>query len=138
MFGYLDFLFLSYAGRIGRTAYWLGFFFLNLLEIGALMLLVRLSHGTFEQLAQLPHTRGTLSKEEFDLVVNHLLIPLGIIYVLFLYPSFAITTKRWHDRDKSGWWSLVMFVPIIGAFWAFIELALLGGTEGANSYGVRD
>ncbi len=32
------------------------------------------------------------------------------IYVLNLYVSFAITTKRLHDRNKSAWWLLVFIV----------------------------
>ncbi|MDK1017721.1 MAG: DUF805 domain-containing protein, partial [Actinomycetota bacterium] len=43
--------------------------------------------------------------------------------------------KRWHDRDKSGWWMLIAFVPIIGGLWAFIETGLLQGTESDNQYG---
>jgi uncharacterized membrane protein YhaH (DUF805 family) len=61
---------------------------------------------------------------------------LGIALAIFYFWSiFAVTTKRWHDRDKSGWWFLINFLPVIGGFWALIENGCLRGTEGPNSYG---
>jgi hypothetical protein len=38
--------------------------------------------------------------------------------------------KRRHDRDKSGWWMAILFVPIIGAIWLFPA-----GTPGPNRFG---
>ncbi|TGR16409.1 DUF805 domain-containing protein, partial [Mesorhizobium sp. M8A.F.Ca.ET.197.01.1.1] len=43
--------------------------------------------------------------------------------------------KRWHDRNKSGWWTLIGLIPIIGGIWLLIELGILEGTRGANQYG---
>lgn len=37
------------------------------------------------------------------------LISLGV-----LLPSFAVGARRLHDVNKSGWWQLLYFVPIIG------------------------
>lgn len=56
-------------------------------------------------------------------------------YVLFMWISLAAQAKRWHDRDKSGWWSLIAFVPFIGPLWIFIELGWLRGTIGPNRFG---
>jgi uncharacterized membrane protein YhaH (DUF805 family) len=52
-----------------------------------------------------------------------------------LYSVFAVYAKRWHDRDKSGWWSLIILVPIIGGIWFLVECGILPGTPGANQYG---
>jgi uncharacterized membrane protein YhaH (DUF805 family) len=49
--------------------------------------------------------------------------------------SLAVFAKRWHDRDKSGWWSLILLVPFIGSIWALVECGCLPGTEGPNRYG---
>ena len=49
--------------------------------------------------------------------------------------SFAVTVRRWHDRDKSWVWALLGFVPIIGWMWQGIECAYLEGTLGPNRYG---
>lgn len=58
-----------------------------------------------------------------------------LILIPYMWVAFAISTKRWHDRDKSGWWNLIAFVPIIGGIWAFVECGCLRGTQGANQYG---
>ncbi|RZU02288.1 DUF805 domain-containing protein [Rivibacter subsaxonicus] len=58
-----------------------------------------------------------------------------LVNALLLWPSLAITVKRWHDRDKSAWWLLIVLVPIIGALWAFIECGFLRGTTGPNRFG---
>ncbi len=44
--------------------------------------------------------------------------------------------RRYHDRNKSGWWFFLCFVPIVGPIWQFIELGFLSGTPSGNSYGV--
>ena len=43
--------------------------------------------------------------------------------------------KRAHDRNKSGWWTLVYIIPYIGWLWALIELGCLEGTKGPNRFG---
>ena len=63
----------------------------------------------------------------------------GLAYIVFLlivlWPSLAIQVKRWHDRDKSGWWVLINMIPIIGPIWAIMENGFLPGTEGSNRFG---
>lgn len=51
-----------------------------------------------------------------------------------LWLNLSIDAKRWHDRDKSGWWMLIGLVPIIG-LWAIIEPGFLRGAEGPNQFG---
>jgi uncharacterized membrane protein YhaH (DUF805 family) len=29
-------------------------------------------------------------------------------------PSIAVTARRLHDVDRSGWWQLLYFLPVIG------------------------
>ena len=58
--------------------------------------------------------------------------PIIIISLLFLYPALAVYTKRWHDRGKSGWWTLILLVPLIGFIWFLVECGFLRGTEGPN------
>ena len=54
---------------------------------------------------------------------------------LVAYCFFALQTKRWHDRDKSGWWNLLVAVPVIGPVWILVEAGMLAGTPGANQFG---
>jgi uncharacterized membrane protein YhaH (DUF805 family) len=55
--------------------------------------------------------------------------------VAAIYPAIAVYAKRWHDRGKSGWWTLIILVPAIGSIWLLVELGFLRGTPGANKYG---
>jgi len=57
------------------------------------------------------------------------------VNLLLLWPSLALSVKRWHDRDKTGWWVLLVFLPLIGAIWLLIECGCLRGTAGANRFG---
>lgn len=57
------------------------------------------------------------------------------VNLLLLWPTLAVSVKRWHDRDKSGWWVLVVLVPLIGWLWALVENGLLRGNAGANRFG---
>jgi uncharacterized membrane protein YhaH (DUF805 family) len=59
----------------------------------------------------------------------------GLFGLAVLIPCILVHIKRWHDRDKSGWWMLILFVPIIGAIWFLIELGFLPGTPGPNRFG---
>ena len=55
--------------------------------------------------------------------------------LLTLVPSLAMNVKRCHDRDRSGWFILVMLIPLAGGIWYFIEAGCLRGTVGPNKYG---
>lgn len=57
-----------------------------------------------------------------------------LIFAAVLVPSMMINIKRSHDRDRSGWFSLVLSVPIVG-IWPLIEFGFLKGTEGDNRFG---
>lgn len=58
-----------------------------------------------------------------------------ITNLLIAWPAIAVSVKRWHDRDKSGWWVLVNLVPLIGQLWALIDNGLMPGTRGPNRFG---
>ncbi|MDF2766797.1 MAG: hypothetical protein K0S81_3792 [Rhodospirillales bacterium] len=62
--------------------------------------------------------------------------PVSIIATLvIIYPAIIVTIKRYHDRNKSGWWVLIALIPIVGAIWQIIELGFLRGTVGQNRFG---
>jgi uncharacterized membrane protein YhaH (DUF805 family) len=60
---------------------------------------------------------------------------LLVVYILALWIGLAIAAKRWHDRNKSAWWILIVFVPAVGGLWYLIECGFLKGTPGTNGYG---
>jgi uncharacterized membrane protein YhaH (DUF805 family) len=59
----------------------------------------------------------------------------SVVYIAIVWIGLAVSIKRWHDRDKSGWWVLIGLVPLIGPLWALIETGFLEGTSGDNEYG---
>jgi uncharacterized membrane protein YhaH (DUF805 family) len=59
---------------------------------------------------------------------------LAFIYALaILVPNLAVSVRRLHDIDKSGWWILLAFVPVVSL--ALIVLMCLEGTPGDNRFG---
>ncbi|MEX3011193.1 DUF805 domain-containing protein [Hoeflea sp. TYP-13] len=61
--------------------------------------------------------------------------PLGWISALvLLVPSIAVSARRLHDIGRSGWWLLLMFLPIIG--WLILLYWHIQPTApGQNEYG---
>jgi uncharacterized membrane protein YhaH (DUF805 family) len=58
----------------------------------------------------------------------------GIYSLAVLIPTLAVTVRRLHDIDRSGWWILIALVPLIGVI-VLLVFALLEGTPGDNQYG---
>lgn len=60
---------------------------------------------------------------------------LGGLFALgMLVPWLAVGARRLHDTDRSGWWLLLVLLPVIGPV-VLLVFALLRGTEGDNRYG---
>ncbi|RPF72093.1 DUF805 domain-containing protein [Aurantiacibacter spongiae] len=66
---------------------------------------------------------------------------LGLYFLAILIPSIAVSVRRLHDRNMSGWWylgfvvlSLVPFVGFIASI-AMLVIFALPGTDGPNRYG---
>ncbi|NAW86895.1 DUF805 domain-containing protein [Photobacterium halotolerans] len=53
---------------------------------------------------------------------------------LTVIPSLMVTVRRLHDTNRSGWWMLVAFVPLIGAIIG-LSVMMEAGTSGENDYG---
>ena len=49
-------------------------------------------------------------------------------------PSLAVTVRRLHDRDKSGWWILIDLIPFIGGIILLIW-AVSPSDDDANRFG---
>lgn len=94
----------TFVGRAPRSEYW--FFWL-------FSLLASLVGGLIDGAV------GTLG-----------IVGLLIELVLFL-PSLAVSVRRLHDIDRTGWWVLLPFVFLFG-FWAMVLLLLGGGADTAE------
>jgi uncharacterized membrane protein YhaH (DUF805 family) len=60
---------------------------------------------------------------------------LSLLMLPVIWASLAISVKRWHDRNKSGWWVLIALIPVVGGLWTLIENGFLAGSDGPNRYG---
>jgi uncharacterized membrane protein YhaH (DUF805 family) len=61
--------------------------------------------------------------------------PLYVLYALaVLIPGLAVGVRRLHDIDKSGWWMLIAFIPLIGGI-VLLVFAVMEGTSGSNRFG---
>ena len=61
--------------------------------------------------------------------------PLASLLTLaLLLPSIAVAIRRLHDIDRTGWWILLWFVPIVGVI-VLIVFFVQRGTTGANRFG---
>ena len=60
----------------------------------------------------------------------------GIYSLAALIPGFAVTARRLHDTDRSGWWQLLWFIPIIG--WIIMLVFLCSDSKpGENRFGAN-
>lgn len=61
--------------------------------------------------------------------------PVYFFYIIAVFlPTFAVTVRRLHDLNKSGYWALIYLIPVMGWIWLFIMLSFRG-TKGANRFG---
>lgn len=62
---------------------------------------------------------------------------IAFVYILAcLIPGIAVSVRRLHDTDRSGWWLLISFVPIVGAIVLFVFMAQ-DSKPGQNRYGIN-
>ena len=97
----------TFTGRATRPEYWWFYLFTFLLTQGL---------AVIETVVGSP---GVLS---------------GLASLAVLVPMLSAGARRLHDTDRSGWWQLLWFVPIVG--WIVVIVFLCQrGTEGANRFG---
>ena len=59
-----------------------------------------------------------------------------IIELAVLIPGIALTVRRLHDINKSGWYCLVILIPLVGWIWLLVMLCTDSKPEN-NNYGVQ-
>lgn len=114
----------TFSGRARRAEYWWFFLF----SVLAQMALGILDNAMFGRSMMMLVRDGA-----FAMQANP--SPLGGLYSLaVLLPSLAVTARRLHDTDRSGWWMLIWFIPIVGWILMIFWLATLGD-RGPNRFG---
>jgi uncharacterized membrane protein YhaH (DUF805 family) len=123
--GFVAVLF-SFQGRIGRAYYWLWV----VCELVYLVLL-----NTVIEAAGIGGRRSLSTPAIGIGPLIALLVVVLVSLIILTWSNLAVHIKRWHDRDKSGWWVLIGLVPIIGGLWTLIECGFLPGKAGGNRFG---
>ena len=59
----------------------------------------------------------------------------SIVVIANLIPIYAAAVRRIHDSNKSGWFVLLSFIPIIGLVVFF--LLIQDGSKGKNRFGAK-
>ncbi|NLO71365.1 MAG: DUF805 domain-containing protein [Porphyromonadaceae bacterium] len=106
-----------FSGRSRRKEFWMFFLFYLIVLLTALIL---------------DNILGTT----IDIMETN--TDFGLIYLIsfisLLIPLVSVSVRRLHDINKSGWFFLVIFIPLIGLIW-FIIMAITEGDKGENQYG---
>jgi uncharacterized membrane protein YhaH (DUF805 family) len=101
--------YVGFEGRAARSEFWFWALFAVLVSIATQVL------------------DGILFGQQFGLLS-------GIAALAMFLPGLAVSVRRLHDRDKSGWFVLLYFIPLVG----FIILLIwfcMRGTVGPNRFG---
>lgn len=110
----------DFTGRARRAAYWYFQLFHILVVLACTIpLIVATAAGTDE------------------LWTSIAMAPLVLYALGSALPSIAITVRRLHDTNRSGWWYLLTVIPIvnyIGGIVLFVFL-VLEGTPATNAFG---
>lgn len=116
----------SFEGRISRGTWWMKYF-LPVLGISIGLSILDMILGTTWVIAPADPYTGMPEQST------------GILSMIFglvsIWIGLAAGAKRLHDRDKSGWWQLLWFIPVIGWIWMFVLLGFLRGSVGPNRFG---
>ncbi len=113
---------LEFKGRTSRKAYWYGVLWYTLISILVGIILSIIDYSIYGN--EIWETIINESKTD-KILVND--IGGGIFSLIFFIPSVALSIRRLHDINKSGWWLLTIIPPFI---WSFFR-----GDEGENKYG---
>ena len=119
---YLDILtnkYIDFSGRARRKEYWMWTLYVTLIYILA-MILDNMLGLNFELLGE-------------DLGYGWLYLITGIINFI---PGLSIVVRRLHDVGKSGWFFLIILIPIIGWIGILILLCSDGDKE-ENKWGTN-
>jgi uncharacterized membrane protein YhaH (DUF805 family) len=116
----------STQGRLGRVRY-IGYAIGLVILINAAALLL----GGLAGLAGLAGLWVKNSNDFFQWLFGGV---LGVLGVAALLMSLLFTVRRLHDFDASGWWSLLLLLPLVNLV-LYLLLLIMPGTQGANRFG---
>lgn len=129
----------TFSGRARRSEYWFYMLFLVLAFASLAMAAVAVSGPLMGGVR--PHNPGALPGPA-NAMAREL---VGLVFLAFalvnLIPTIAVSVRRLHDLNASGWWLLPLvmlaIVPPIGAVALLVQLIwfCMPGTAGRNTFG---
>lgn len=119
----------DFHGRARRREFWM--FVLVTVIVAVVLGLVDVALGTDDAIGV--RNRSGIFGGPFVFPSSSGLIS-GIYVLLTFLPSLAVLVRRLHDRDHTGWWVLVLLVPVIG-FVVLLAFTALDGDRGTNRHG---
>ena len=117
-------------GRTSRTYFWIGLPLILLLTVISLFALgfsIGI-YGSFLKIAG--QSLAAYDGREFARKAG-----TALIYPMVLGLLCLLSIRRFHDRGKSGFWSLILFVPVVGLLWYIVDCGILPGQVETNKYG---
>ena len=117
MHWYIDVLkkYTVFSGRARRKEFWMFFLFSTIISI-ILAVIDEFMGWKFEMGGEIIGFLSTL------------------YYLAVVVPYLAVIFRRLHDTERSGWWILIAFIPLVGVLVLLVFL-ILQGTRGENRYG---
>lgn len=109
----------TFSGRAARPEYWWWCLFVFLLSIATNII----DASIVEPAIGLP-AFGAEAVQPLSAIVG----------LALLLPGLAVSVRRLHDLDRSGWWLLIVFIPIIGVL-ILLYWFVCRGTQGPNRFG---
>ena len=115
----------DFSGRARRKEFWM-FTLFN-------MIIVTVAGG----IAALLVIMGISTLKTWMPIIGYILLAvLSLYYLAIFIPSLAISVRRLHDIGKSGWWFLIVFVPLVG--WIVLIIFFLFDSQpSANKWGTN-
>ena len=111
--------YVTFSGRASRAEFWWWFL---------AVLLLSLALGAIDGAVIAP----LLGFDAFDANAGQ---PLSLIAgLVLLLPGISVSMRRLHDIGRSGWWLLLVLLPVIGALVLLFFYVQAGDPE-ANEYG---
>ena len=95
------------TGRASRSEYWYFQLFYTLVYVGVMVV---------------------------STVIPFLAILVLVFAVAMFIPTITVSIRRLHDKNRSGWWLLLSFIPLIGIL-VLLFWFVTAGTDGPNAFG---
>lgn len=116
--------YVDFTGRARRKEFWMFALFSTIVSI--LLAVVDVALGTGS-------VTTTGSPGEVSAAVSVGLLG-GIYGLAVLLPSLAVSVRRLHDTDRSGWWLLIGLIPFVGGI-VLLVFFVLEGNRSHNRFG---